>query len=98
MNKISLIKETLRLLNERYPQGLYEYLYARRRAEYEKIFALVEEIDRVYKVGTVGELKAVLRDYWKLHVRCIDEFNEEAVSDTDLTEARREYEEERLQA
>jgi len=86
------------LLNERYPMGLYEYVY-KYRPEISKIKdSLEERIDEAFLTGSVNELEAVLKEYWALHVEMIREFDSTEHSQLDLSLARKEYEEQRQQA
>ncbi len=99
MNKKEhILRQTLRLLNGKYPLGLYEWLYKYRRDEYDEIFNLVDEIDHIYKVGSVDEFKAILREYWTCHMQAIRDFEEADQLDFNVNDARQELDEERLPA
>lgn len=98
MSKEELLKRTLEDLGKQYPIGLYEYLFKHRHEVYSELTRLEEAVDRAFLSGTVGELKAVLRDYWKLHIEAIKEFKEVGQSDFNLPVARKEMQEERLRA
>ncbi len=55
-------------------------------------------VDHVFLSGTVEELKLVLRDYWKLHIIAIREFNSIDHLAFNLPKARREMTEKRIRA
>ncbi|HEX3036115.1 MAG TPA: hypothetical protein VHT73_13515 [Thermodesulfobacteriota bacterium] len=95
MSKDFILDETLRLLNERYPIGLYEYLYKHREDLYRELLALEDRIDKAFLSGTVEELKSVLREYWTFHMRAKREFKQ---TDLNLVQIRKEMNEERIQA
>lgn len=94
--KESIIKEVLRLLGEKYPIGLYEYLFKHHREGYKELLRLEDRIDTAYLKGTVEELKAVLREYWRFHMQVIKEF--EKADKFNLSAARVEMTEERIRA
>lgn len=94
--KESIIKEVLRLLGEKYPIGLYEYLFKHHREEYNELLRLEDRIDTAYLKGTVEELKAVLREYWRFHMQVIKEF--EKADKFNLSTARVEMTEQRIRA
>ncbi len=94
--KERILREVLRLLGEKYPNGLYEYLYKHRRELYNQLIHLEGSIDMAFLTGTIGELKAVLRDYWRLHIQMIKEYDK--VDQRDLPMARQKMAEERIKA
>jgi hypothetical protein len=94
--KESILKEVLRLLGEKYPIGLYEYLFKNQREGYKELLRLEDRIDMAYLIGTVEELKAVLREYWRFHIKVIKEF--EKADKFNLSAARVEMTEERIRA
>lgn len=96
--KEELVKKTLEDLGKIYPQGLYEHLYKQRRETYEELLRLEERIDKSFLSGSIEDLKAALRDYWKLHVEAIKEFKNVAQLDFNLSMARKEMNEERIKA
>jgi hypothetical protein len=96
--KDRILKEILRLLGEKYPVGLYEYLYEHNRGTYEAIIRVEDKVDQAFLFGTVEELKAVLRDYWKLHMEGIKQFKQAGGICFNQTLARKKLEEERVRA
>lgn len=98
MDKEELLKRTLEDLGKIYIDGLYEYLYECHREVYNEIIRLEEEIDQAFLSRTVGELKAVLRAYWKLHIQAIKEFKSSDQLDFNPLKARKEIAEERIRA
>ena len=96
--KQHILHEVFELLNERYPMGLYEYVY-KYKPEISKIKDSIEErIDEAFLTSTVDVFKAVLREYWALHMEMIREFKNTEHSQLELSLARKEYVEQRLQA
>jgi hypothetical protein len=96
--KEELLKRTLEDLAKIYPQGLYEYLYKQRRELYGELLDLEERIDRCVLSESIEDLKAALRDYWKLHTTAIREFKNIDQLSFDLPKAREEMTEERIKA
>jgi len=96
--KEHILHEVFELLNERYPMGLYEYVYKYRPEVFRIKDSLEYRIDEVFLTGSVNELEAVLREYWTLHVEMIREFDSIEHSQLELSLARKEYVEQRLQA
>ena len=98
MNKDELLTRTLDELRQRYPIGLYEFLFRHRPDLYKQLLDLEDRIDRAFLSGTVGELKAVLRDYWRLHMQAIEEFKKINQLGLNLLKAREEMLGERVRA
>lgn len=98
--KERIIKEVLRLLREKYPIGLYEYLYKHRPDLYRQLISLEDRIDKAYldPNASIDQLKAVLRDYWTLHMTAIREFRQIGQLGLNLSRAREEMSEERIRA
>jgi hypothetical protein len=94
-DKDFILEETLRLLNKRYPIGLYEYLYKHRPDLDTQLLELWDRIDKAFLSGTIPELKAVLREYWTFHMKVIKEFKQ---TDLNLSQVRKEMNEERIQS
>ena len=95
-----ILKEVLRLLGEKYPTGLYEYLYKLRPDLYRQLIDLEDRIDKAYldPNASIDQLKAVLRNYWKFHMTAIREFRQAPKLGMNLTEAREEMSEQRVRA
>ncbi len=70
-HKEKIIDETLRLLAERYPIGLYEFLFKYEPEMYKELRDLEDDINRVYDHKSIDDLKAVMRKYWILHMEAI---------------------------
>jgi len=96
--KQHILHEFFRLLEERYPKGLYEYFYKYRPEIYTIKDDLEDRIDEAFLTGSVKEFKAHLREYWTLHMQMIEEFKNARHSPQDLSLARKEYSEQRIQA
>ena len=97
-DKELILKEVLRLLNEKYPIGLYEYLFKHRSSLYMQLIDLEERIDQAFLYETVDDLKAVLREYWTFHMTAIKEFKQIGELSLNLSQARQEMVEERIRA
>lgn len=75
--KDKLLNLTLDGLDEKYPSGLYDWLYKNKVEVYRQIFELEDRINDNFNTnGTVKELKAILRDYWIEHMKAISYFKE----------------------
>ena len=96
--KKHILNEVLRLLSEKYPIGLYEYLFKHRSSLYMQLIDLEERIDQAFLYETVGDLKAVLREYWTFHMTAIKEFKQIGELSLNLSQARQEMVEERIRA
>ncbi len=92
--KDSILKEILNLLAERYPIGLYEYLFKYQPDMYKKLRELEDEVDNAFLYKTVGDLKRILREYWTLHMTCIKEFDNQDELDLEVSEVKQQIEEE----
>ena len=99
-DKEHILNEVLRLLSEKYPIGLYEYLYKYRPDLYKQLLDLENMIDQTYlnPNASIDQLKAVLREYWKFHMTAIREFKQRGQLDLNLLKAREEMVEERIRA
>jgi len=99
-DKEYILQETLRLLGEKYPIGLYEYLYKYRPDLYIQLVNLENGIDQTYlnPNASIDQLKAVLREYWTFHMRAIKEFKQRGQLGLNLPQARQEMIEERIRA
>jgi len=97
-DKEYILQETLRLLGEKYPIGLYEYLYKYRPDLYKQLLDLEDRIDQAYinPNASIDQLKAVLREYWTFHIKAIQLFNTDNSFENNLVEARKEMLEERV--
>jgi len=58
--KENIIDETLRLLAQKYPIGLYEYLFKYEPEMYKKLRFLEDKISKNYKNKSVEEIKVIL--------------------------------------
>ena len=97
-DKELILKEVLRLLNEKYPIGLYEYLFKHRSSLYMQLIDLEERIDQAFLYETVDDLKAVLREYWTFHMTAIKEFKQIGQLGLNLQKAKQEMAEEKIRA
>lgn len=98
--KAAILQEVLRLLEEKYRPGLYEYLFKYREDAYKRLLALEDGIDRAYLTPGIDEegFKAILREYWKLHIIAIKEFKQVDQLDLNIPQARQEMTAERVRA
>lgn len=99
--KEAILTEVLRLLREKYPIGLYEYLFKHRPDLDQQRLALEDRIDQSYLNPNISidQLKAVLREYWTFHMTAIREFKQAGQLDLNLVaKARQEMAEERVRA
>jgi len=97
-DKELILKEVLRLLNEKYSIGLYEYLFKHRSSLYMQLIDLEERIEQAFLYETIGDLKAVLREYWTFHITAIKEFKQIGELSLNLSQTRQEMVEERVRA
>jgi len=75
-SKDQLTSEILELLDERYPAGLYEFMYKQRPKLYKELLMAEEQIDQVFiNDESIESLKYALKQYWIIHIKGIDEFN-----------------------
>jgi len=93
-DKEVILVEILNLLAERYPIGLYEYLYKYQLESYKRIRELEDEVDNAFLYKTVGDLKKVLREYWVIHMTCIKEFENQEDLDLEVSEVKQQIEQE----
>ena len=94
-------QETLGLLGEKYPVGLYEFLYKHKPDLYWQLVDLEDRIDQAYlnPSASTDQLKAVLREYWTFHMTAIREFKQAEQLDLNLLiKAREEMAEKRIKA
>lgn len=98
MTKEQLLTRTLEDLRKQYQVGLYEYLFKCRSDLYHQLIALENRIDRICldPNADIEQLKAVLRDYWKLRMTAIKEFKNVEQLALNLPSARQEMQEERI--
>ncbi|GIW60654.1 MAG: hypothetical protein KatS3mg087_1720 [Patescibacteria group bacterium] len=70
-----ILKEVIRLLSEKYINGLYDFLYNSRFNVYRELLEIEEKINRSFVSDTVSlkEFKSLLRDYWVVHIKAIKE-------------------------
>jgi len=87
-NKDFILSETLRLLSEQYPFGLYEYLFKFHFLVYKKMREVEDEITENYDNGSVEDLKNILAVYWKLHIESIKKFKSERQLNFDIGEVK----------
>ena len=92
--KDKIIDETLNLLAERYPIGLYEYLFKYQPDMYKKLRELEDEISRDYENKSIEDLKEVLKEYWTLHMEAIGEFENQDDLDLKVSEVKQQIQEE----
>lgn len=96
MNDVIRVKENLLSLafdrlSEKYPSGLYEWMYKYRQETEKERMQLEDEINNNFRTkGSISELKAILRAYWALHMKAIKAFKESSIHDSSLEEIRDE--------
>jgi len=79
--KDSILSEFFRLLNARYPHGLYDWLYVQDGAAYNEINRLEDKIDSNFlNSGSISDLKTILREYWAVHMRAIKMFKSHSIN------------------
>jgi len=93
-DKDIILDELLKLLTERYPEGLYEYMYQYHPDMYRRIRELEDEVDNAFLYKTIGDLKEVLRRYWTLHMEAIEEFENQDNLDLKVSEVKQQIQEE----
>lgn len=78
-------------LSEKYPSGLYEWMYVNDPDACRELSELEDRInDNVRTNGSIQDLKALLRTYWVAHMNAIKAFNECDKTDSILDEAKAE--------
>ena len=92
--KENIIDETLRLLSDRYPIGLYEYLFKYQPEMYKKLRELEDEISNDYLSKSTEDLKEFLREYWVIHMTCIKEFENQDDLDLEVDEVKQQIQQE----
>ncbi len=93
-DKDIILDELLKLLTERYPEGLYEYMYQYHPDMYRRIRELEDEVDNAFLYKTVGDLKKVLREYWVIHMTGIRKFKNQDELDFSVNEVKQQIQEE----
>jgi len=89
--KQKLLDITFDRLSEKYPSGLYEWLYTNKIEVYRKIFKLEDKINENFNSkGSVQDLKMILREYWIESMKAIINFKECGHINVSLDEARSE--------
>jgi len=94
--KENRIDGTLKLLAERYPIGLYEYLFKYQPDLYRRIRDLEDEVDNAFLYRTTEDLKQILREYWVLHMEAIGEFENQDDLDLKINEVKEQIQQELL--
>jgi len=89
-----IIDKTLNLLAERYPIGLYEYLFKYQPKMYKKLRELEEEADNAFLYKNIEDSKEVLKEYWTLHMEAIEEFENQDDLDLKVSEVKQQIQEE----
>jgi len=89
-DKDIILDELLKLLTERYPEGLYEYMYQYHPDMYRRIRELEDEVDNAFLYKTIEDLKEVLREYWTLHMEAIKRFGNQDDLDLKVNEVKRQ--------
>ena len=80
--KEKLLDITFNRLSEKYPSGLYDWLYKNKLEVYRQIYELEDRINDNFNTnGTVKELKAILRVYWIEYMKAISYFKEGGQTD-----------------
>ena len=92
--KENIIDGTLKLLAERYKEGVYEYMYQYHPDMYRRIRELEDEVDNAFLFKTTEELKKVLREYWTLHMEAIRKFKNLDELDFSVNEVKQQIQKE----
>ena len=92
--KENIIDGTLKLLAERYPIGLYEYLYEYEHDMYKTMRELEDEVDDAFLHKNTEDLKKVLREYWTLHMEAIGELENQDDLNLKVSEVKQQIQEE----
>jgi len=79
-DKDFVLSEVLRLLSERYCDGMYEYLYRYQYPVYERMRKIEDTITENFDNMRVEDLKNILGDYWKLHIESAKKFKSEGLN------------------
>lgn len=89
--KEKLLYITFDRLKEKYPSGLYEWLYKNNLEVYRHIIELEDSINDNFSYNrSIQDLKALLREYWVEHMKAIREFKGCGQSDVSLDDVRSE--------
>ena len=92
--KEHIINETLKLLAEKYPIGLYEYLFKYQPEMYKELRDLENDISRDYDHKSIYDIKAIMRKYWILHSIAIKEFENQDNLDLEVSEVKQQIQQE----
>jgi len=66
--KEDIFNKVLDALEEKYPSGLYDWLYSHDRALYDRINEIEDQLNESFlNGGSVSEFKRLLREYWDCH-------------------------------
>ena len=91
-----MARKTLEQLNQFYPPGLYEWLYANKKSEYDRLIDIEKKIDlAILNDEDEKEFKTLLVEYWQIHKSNIHKFNNSDNTELNLTEIREERLEDR---
>jgi len=82
------LEELLRLLAERYPIGLYEYLSKYEPEMFRKMRDLEDDFDNAFLYKATDDLKKILREYWTLHMDAIRKFKNQDKLDSSVNEVK----------
>jgi hypothetical protein len=94
--KEELLSLAFDLLEEKYPRGLYEWLYIHDKATYDEIDHLECRVNANFQQrNSINDLKAILREYWIIHMKAIKAFQESDESKITLDRIRIERIQER---
>ena len=100
MTKEELLTRTLEDLGKQYSIGLYEFLFKHHPDPYRQLIDLEDRIDQTYlnPSASIDQLKAVLREYWTLHMTTIEEFMQRVQLNLNPLQVKEEMAEERIRA
>jgi len=75
LEKERILNEVMNSLEEKYPSGLYDWLYIHDRALYARINEIENALNECFAEGrSVEGFKATLRGYWDAHMKGIRQF------------------------
>lgn len=83
-DKNKLLDEVLKILGDRYPVGLYEYLFNYSPDLYNWINQTENKVEKVFLSGSFDDLKEVLTEYWILHMRAIETYKADKHTNFDM--------------
>jgi len=73
--KEDILNKVLDALEEKYPSGLYDWLYSHDRDLYDRIDEIEDQLNESFRnSGPVDGFKATLRHYWDCHTEGIRKF------------------------